>query len=164
MPYGARVWREGFVAGLWGAAGVALWFFVLDLVAGAPLATPHMLGRVLFSVLGAETEIAPWVYTAGYTGVHIAAFVLFGIVLSVVVEASTRIPGVLAGLLLVFVVMQCGFFGLTLLFEHSPEWTGLPWYHVTAANLFAAALMGQYLWRKNPGLALRFAKVLDGRT
>lgn len=164
MPYDARVWREGSVAGVLGAAGVAVWFFLLDITSGTPLATPAMLGRVLFSVLGIADGMSSVAYIAGYSVVHVAAFVLLGIVLSGVVEASKRVPGVLAGLLLLFVIMQVGFFGLTLLFEQSPEWTGLAWYHVTAANLIAAGVMGQYVWRKNPGLALRFAKVLDGRT
>ena len=163
MPLGTRVWREGIVTGLLGAAGVALWFFVVDVVSGTPLATPEMLGRVMFGVLGIGIPVEAWANIVGYTAAHLVAFLLVGTILSVVVDISHRIPVVLAGLLLLFVMMEVGFFGLTLLFSQSAEWTGLAWYHVSAANLVAAGLMGAYLWREHPGLASRFAKVLDGR-
>ena len=44
----ARIMREGFVAGLIGAAAVALWFLVVDLVGGNAFFTPSMLGSAVF--------------------------------------------------------------------------------------------------------------------
>src|SRR2546422_3623474 len=43
-----RVLREGFIAGLIGAAAVAPWFLIVDLVAGRPFFTPAMLGSAVF--------------------------------------------------------------------------------------------------------------------
>src|SRR5260370_34011477 len=43
-----QVLREGFIAGLIGAAAGALWFLVVDLIAGRPLFTPAMLGSAVF--------------------------------------------------------------------------------------------------------------------
>ena len=42
------VLREGIVAGLIGAAVVALWFFVYDIARGEPFRTPSLLGSFVF--------------------------------------------------------------------------------------------------------------------
>ena len=50
---GRSALREGIVAGLIGAAVVALWFFVFDILRGRPFFTPGALGSALF--LGSST-------------------------------------------------------------------------------------------------------------
>jgi hypothetical protein len=160
----ARVWKEGVVAGLLGAAGVAFWFLIVDLVAGAALATPEMLGRTLLSVLGKGIgDLHPMANVAWYTLFHVAAFVVVGVIVSAIVAVSERIPGVLAGLLLFFAVFEVGFYLLTLFLSRSEQFGSLAWYQIGAANLLAAALMGRYLWWQHPELPARAAKVLEGR-
>jgi hypothetical protein len=163
MTQRSGVWREGVVAGLWGAAGVAAWFFVLDLLKGAPLATPEMLGRALWSVLGKGIALSAPANVAGYTVVHLAVFIGLGLALSVLVEASRRVPGVLAGAALLFVLFEFGFYLAALLLAQSPEWTGIAWYHIAAANLVAAGLMGRVIWRAHPDIGARISQALDGR-
>ena len=51
------VLREGIVAGLIGAAVVAVWFFVYDLARGRPFHTPSLLGAFVF--YGADTPAPP---------------------------------------------------------------------------------------------------------
>src|SRR5204863_4981813 len=51
-----KLYQEGLIAGLVGAATVALWFLLVDTVQGRPLYTPTVLGSALFS-RGAG---APW--------------------------------------------------------------------------------------------------------
>ena len=54
MPHARdSVLREGLVAGVIGAAVVALWFLFVDLARGAPLFTPALLGAAVF--FGATT-------------------------------------------------------------------------------------------------------------
>src|SRR5215813_6785332 len=43
-----RIYEEGLVAGLIGAAVIAVWFLVLDTVGGRPFHTPTILGRAIF--------------------------------------------------------------------------------------------------------------------
>ncbi len=45
-------WREGALTGIIGATALAVWFLIVDLIAGQPFYTPTVLGRGLFSVLG----------------------------------------------------------------------------------------------------------------
>ena len=44
----SRLYQEGMIAGLVGAAIVALWFLILDAFNGRPLYTPTVLGTALF--------------------------------------------------------------------------------------------------------------------
>ena len=44
--------RDAFVSGAIGGTVIALWFLVIDVVAGRPFYTPSALGRALFSVFG----------------------------------------------------------------------------------------------------------------
>src|SRR5580704_9228229 len=107
-----RVWREGVTAGLLGAAGVALWFFVVDMAAGQPLHTPALLGRALLSVLGHGINNPDLFNAAAYTVFHVVAFVGVGIIASQLVEASRRMPPLAAGPALFFAVFEVGFYFL----------------------------------------------------
>ena len=68
------------LAGLVGAATVALWFLIYDAATGTPLRTPGLLGAALFQGLRdpAELEISTRAVLA-YTVLHVAAFVAFGL-------------------------------------------------------------------------------------
>jgi hypothetical protein len=71
---------EGTVVGLAGAAAVAIWFLLYDLVEGAPFRTPALLGAALFHGLrdaSALTNTPRLVLE--YTVVHGLAFILFGL-------------------------------------------------------------------------------------
>ena len=68
----AGVLREGVVAGLIGAAVVAVWFLALDLIRGEPLRTPAVLASGFFRLSGGEGILL-------YTAAHGLAFIVFGI-------------------------------------------------------------------------------------
>ena len=48
MDFLKRTLSEGFIAGVIGAGGVALWFLIIDTVSGRPFYTPALLGSALF--------------------------------------------------------------------------------------------------------------------
>src|SRR4051794_21226628 len=87
--------REGVTAGALAATGVALWFFVVDMLAGTPLFTPIQLGSAVATTLGlssiAQSAIVPLV---GYTLVHYAAFSALGIAAAAVTHLARREPHV----------------------------------------------------------------------
>ena len=127
-----RVSREGLVAGLIGAAAVAVWFLVYDLLAGAPLRTPALLGA---AVLEGLRDPAALVITLPlvlkYTVIHGAAFVMFGWAAAGLLALADREPR----LIFVFVMLLCCFevffFALIAmlaewLFETLEWWTILP--------------------------------------
>ncbi len=163
MDDGKGFWREGVMAGLLGAAGVAAWFFVVDVAGGAVLATPDLLGRALLGVLGRPEGFSMLGNVVAYSLFHIVAFVTVGCAVSWIVASSARTPGVLVGLLLFFVVFEAGFYGLTLFLSRFSGLGSLAWYQIGAANLLAAGLMGWYLWHEHPELAARLESALASR-
>ena len=155
-------WTEGITAGLLGAGGVALWFFAVDSMAGRPLYTPGLLGGALLNVLGRGVNHSTLYNAAVYSVLHVAVFLLIGVMASRIVEVSKRIPQVLAGLLLFFVVFEVGFYGVAALMSQYSLVGSLAWYQIGAANLFSAVLMGGYLWRRHPELGPAMEASLDG--
>jgi hypothetical protein len=157
-----QVWKEGVSAGLLGAAGVALWFFVADLIAGQPLYTPGLLGKAMLSLLGHGIEHGVLFNAAAYTVFHVLAFIGVGALASVLVHATQRTPQVAAGLLLLFAVFESGFYSMVVALS-KPEILGaIAWYQILAANLVAATLMGGYLWKKHPEFSPALQHALDG--
>ena len=157
-----NVFREGFIAGVIGATAVALWFFVLDMVAAHPFYTPEVLGRSLLSVLGPDRGYPHFPVVAIYTVVHYAAFVVAGIIATGIIHAGRQQSAVLAGALILFVAFEIGFYGFTAMLSESMLGS-LAWYQIGAANLIATILMGAYLWRIHPTLGRRLDFALGGR-
>lgn len=155
--------RDGITAGIIGATSVAVWFLIVDTIAGQPLHTPIVLGTALFSVLGPIGGEGPFVHLVAYTVFHYVAFIVVGLIAATIVHWADREPTVLAGLLILFVAFEVGFYGLTAMLSEYLPLGELAWYQVAAGNLIAAVLMGAYLWRVHPALARQFAEALDGR-
>ena len=157
-----RTLREGVVAGALAATAVAIWFLILDSVAGRPLATPTMLGASLSSLFGMPGAPAAAGAVLGYTAFHYTAFVVAGLIGATVMNNAEEEPSVLIGFFILFIFFEIGFYGLTAILARSAYYGQLAWYQVLAANLIAAATIGTYLFRRHPGLASRFAHSLAG--
>lgn len=151
--------REGLVSGLIGAAVVAAWFLLLDVVAREPLFTPAALGSLLFYGAASPEQVqltstAVW----GYSVVHVAAFLLFGMVVSALVAQADRTPSFVFAVVLLGVVFEVFFVGMV---ASLGTWVleEFAWWSVLGGNLLAALSMGAYLWGRHPALRRR---VLDG--
>jgi hypothetical protein len=163
MAMNPRVLKDGIIAGMLGAAGVAMWFLAVDMFAGHALYTPEFLGRALFGVLGRGIENhGPTYFVAAYTAFHVVAFAILGIVASMLITALRKAPQFTAGMALFFVVFEVGFYFLALMMSSSNVLGSLAWYQVGAANLVASWLMGGFLLKRHPEFAGNLAHALDG--
>jgi hypothetical protein len=152
MPY-----LDGLIAGIIGAAIVAIWFLFLDTVSGLPLYAPTVLGNALFQ--GGEdiasTDAVPvsLKLTLMYTWVHGLGFVVLGeaAVYFLLLTGKNPNPGFF---LLLFVILECGFVGIALLFAE-PVLHELAWPTVLLGNLLAAAGMVVYLRLRHPNFVIR---------
>jgi hypothetical protein len=161
MPYRHSVIREGVIAGVIGATAVAIWFLLLNGIAGRPLLyTPEILGRALFRIFGPHGSEGGIVYIIAYTIIHYAAFFLVGVALSFIVHRAEEQPTILALFLVLFVVMEMAFYGLTAILSDEALLGSMAWWEIGAANLLAALLMGAYMWRLHPALRQEFAHAL----
>jgi O-antigen/teichoic acid export membrane protein len=135
-----RVLREGIVAGLLGAAVVALWFFAIDAIQGEALRTPRLLGSALLR--GEDPTAAMLVYTV----VHGVAFMAFGILGALLIEGAERQPLLIFALVILFTAFEIFFFGAVIIvaswiLDELAGWT------IFVGNILAAvAMLAYYFW------------------
>jgi hypothetical protein len=142
--------KEGIVAGILGAAAVAIWFGILDLVRGEALRTPALLGAAVFDEPHQMTAIL------GYTVLHGIAFIVFGIIASFLVEAAERHPMFVFALVIFFTAFEVFFFGATVI---AASWIldELSGWAVFVGNVVAAVAMLGFFFRRHRALAHRLA-------
>ena len=141
---------EGTDVGIIGGLAVALWFLVLDTIAGHPLLTPSLLGQVVL-MGNATPDTGNVVFGAVllYTAFHFVVFALLGMGLVALVHWGTDNSVVRYALLPVFLAFEVLFYGLLEVFS---EGTGelFPFWAVVSANTLAAISMALYLWVRHP--------------
>ena len=146
------VLREGIIAGLIGAAVVALWFFVYDLARGHPFLTPGLLGAFVFyginSPIGLEPALGP---ILGYTVLHGLAFIAFGVIAATLMAMSEREPALFIGFIILFACFEAFFFAMLQVFGLSKA-GALAWWSVLVGNLLASVAMLWYFFRVHRAL------------
>lgn len=156
-PDVSAVYVEGLRAGVVGAATIAIWFFILDVVSGRPLYTPTVLGTALFR--GARGLEAPEALSTSFemvlsfTFVHVLVFLLIGVAAARLLALAERDASFGFGIVLFFVIFEFGFLLACILFAE-PVLRALAWPAVLLGNLFAAAAMAAVFWRSHPRLTI----------
>ena len=149
--------REGVMAGLIGAAVVAIWFLIVDVIQGRMFFTPAAIGSALIGGARAPSEVDVSILPIlAYTIVHVFAFVMTGLVAASVLRAAERTSSVvLIGGVLLFFVFEAFSIGLLAILS---MWLfeALSWWSIAVANLIAALAMGTYLARRHTELLSDF--------
>jgi len=153
----SRLYQQGIIAGLLGAATIAAWFFVVDLWSGRPFFTPTALGAALFrsgaglaspGSLEASAELILM-----FTWVHLLVFMVIGGVASRLLGLAEHNANVGFGILLFFVIFMYGFIVTAMIFAQ-PVLQALSTPAILIGNLLAAAVMGAYFRRCHPHLRI----------
>jgi len=144
---------EGLATGLIGAAVVALWILLFDVIRGQPFATPAALGSALFLNADSGDAVRTSVgIVLAYTVVHAAAFSLVGVLLAWSARRLERNPGMWLGWLIGFVILEGFFIGTV---GTHAQWVqgAVGWWAVAIGNVLAVVTMGWWVWRHHPRLA-----------
>jgi hypothetical protein len=153
----SRAYQEGIIAGVIGAATIAIWFFVADSLSGRPFYTPNVLGTALFrhgSGLNQPHALAISIeMVLVYTWVHGMAFCVIGGFASKLLALAERNLNLGFGIVLLFVIFEFGFVGAAFIFAE-PILQVLAWSAVLVGNLLAATAMASYFWRHHPNLTI----------
>ena len=155
--------REGVVAGSLGALAVALWFLLVDGIAGRALHTPALLGALVVrspDPIAASEGPNRLMLAALYTPIHFILFALFGVVVVFLMHGAKKQPSLLMLALLLFAVFELGFTGLVAILGQTAL-GDLAWYQVAIGNLIAVLVMGWYVWRGHPGVRATWRRRLD---
>ena len=151
-------YAEGIRAGLVGATTIALWFLLLDTIAGRPLYTPSVLGTALLQ--GADSLDAPGGVPIAletvitFTWIHVLAFLLIGVAAARLVDLAEHDASYGFGILLLFVIFEFGFLAVNVVLAE-PVLRAIAWPAVLVGNLLAAAAMASVFWRRHPRLLIR---------
>jgi hypothetical protein len=153
MVLESRIVREGVVAGVIGAAAVAVLILIFDIAGGAPLESPAILGSAILKGVRDPTLVT--VSTGpivGYTIVHGLGFIGVGLLAAFLVAAAEREPAMVLALLIFFAAFEVFFLAL-IAFWALPVLGALAWWEILAGNLAASVSMLYYFHRCHPGLA-----------
>ena len=152
-PAQRSVLREGIVAGLIGAAVVAVWFLFFDIARGRPFLTPGLLGAAVFQGVtnptGLEITVANVV---GYTLIHGLAFIAFGVVAASLMAISEREPTLFVAFVILFAAFEVFFFGVVGALGRSML-GALVWWAILIGNLLASLAMLWYFFRAHRALS-----------
>jgi hypothetical protein len=151
-------YKQGLEAGVLGAATIAVWFFLVDIVSGHSLFyTPNILGTALFrggAGLDHPDALAVSFETVlVYTWVHGLVFCAIGGIAAKLLDLAEQDVNAGFGILLLFVIFEFGFLGAALIFAE-PVLRALTWSSVLIGNLLAAAVMAGYFWRHHANLKI----------
>jgi hypothetical protein len=150
------IYQQGIVAGVIGAATVAIWFFIID-VSTAGRSTRRTFSAALFrhgSGLNQPHALAISLeMVLVYTWVHGMAFCVIGGFASKLLALAERNLNLGFGIVLLFVIFEFGFVGAAFIFAE-PILQVLAWPAVLVGNLLAATGMAGYFWRHHPNLTI----------
>ncbi len=154
----SEVYREGIVAGIIGAATIAIWFFVIDTFYGRPFYTPSVLGTALFrggvGIDQFRTLPVSFDMVLLYTWVHGMVFCVMGGLAAKLLALAEQNRNLGFGVVLLFIIFEFGFFVAAFVFA-APLLQALTWPTVLVGNFLAAAAMAYYFWRHHPSLIIR---------
>jgi hypothetical protein len=146
-----------------GALAVALWFLLVDGIAGRALHTPALLGAL---VSGTPDPIAAaegpnrLMLAALYTPIHFILFALFGVLVVFLMHRAKKRPSLLMLALVLFAIFEGGFTGLVALLAQTAL-GDLAWYQVAIGNLIAVIVMARYVWQRHTDVAAIWSRRLD---
>jgi len=145
--------RDGLIAGMIGAAIIAVWFLIYDAARGRPFRTPALLGAAALRGAQDPTMVSsapgPVVH---YTVLHGVVFALIGVLIAYLIAAAQRRPALH---LVLFIGLGCFEVALlAVIARFAPALlTEIAWWAILVANALAAAGMAAYLLVRHGHLA-----------
>ncbi len=146
MASNSRYLREGIIAGIIGAAIVAVWFLIYDAARGRPFRTPALLGAAAFQGVHDPAGVPTAAHlVVQYTVLHGVVFAMIGVLIAYLIVSAQRQP---SRLLLIFIVLMCFevFFLAVVTWLAHPVLNELTWWSILLANALAAAGMLVYFF------------------
>ena len=153
----SKPYQEGIVAGVLGAATIAVWFLLIDAISGRPLYTPTVLGTALFrggaGLDSPETLPISFDMVLVFTWIHVLVFGVIGGIAAHLLALVERRPNLGFGVVILFVVFEFGFIAVAMVFAEDVL-HALAWPAILVGNTLAAASMAAYLWHRHPHLRI----------
>jgi hypothetical protein len=128
---------------------------VYDTTLGRPLYTLALLGAAILKGLRDPNPLhISTAVVLGYSVVHGAAFILFGILAAILLAAAEREPMLMLAVFVMFTCFEVFFFGLVKVVDEALL-RSLGWWTIFVGNLLAATAMLAYFHARHPSLGTR---------
>ena len=171
MASNSRYLRDGIIAGLIGAALVAVWFLIYDAASGRPFRTPSLLGAATFEGVKDPATVPTAAHlVVQYTVLHGVVFALIGVLVAYLIVSAQREPSRLLMLVIALLCFEVFFLAVVTTLAH-PVLDEVAWWAILTANAVAAgvplrtpALLGAALFhglREPSALAITVPLVLE---
>jgi hypothetical protein len=145
MASHSRYFREGVIAGLIGAALVAVWFLIYDAARGRPFRTPSLLGAATFEGVKDPSAVPTAAHLVlPYTVLHGVVFAMIGVLIAYLIVTVQREPSRLLMLFIGLMSFEIFFLAVVTWLAH-PVLDELAWWAILVANALAAFGMLAYL-------------------
>ncbi|HUM15432.1 MAG TPA: hypothetical protein VL086_07085 [Candidatus Nitrosotalea sp.] len=145
MASHSRYFREGVIAGLIGAALVAVWFLIYDAARGRPFRTPALLGAATFEGVKDPSAVPTAAHlVVPYTVLHGVVFAMIGVLIAYLIVTVQREPSRLLTLFIALMCFEVFFLAVVTWLAH-PVLNELAWWAILVANALAASGMLAYL-------------------
>jgi hypothetical protein len=143
---------EGILVGVAGAVAAAIWYLLIDLLAGAPFRTPDALGHAITHM--APDQPADAIHAdavLAYAVIHFLIFVAIGLALTWLVHQVIQHSSLRMALWLAVVI---GFTGLALVMYMLAPASGyrLPWWSPVGAAAVGVLVEVYLILRRHPSL------------
>ena len=147
----ARPANEAVRIGIAGATAIWLWLLAIDVIAGAPLHTPGIIGRDLLGIIlpGVHTSLLAGVLA--FTLAHYALWTVLGMLVVRAIAADAQSPGVLILAIIILILLQLVFVGITQIFDETLL-RRHAWPAMLGGNVIGLLIAGAYLLRLHPEL------------
>jgi hypothetical protein len=146
MTSKSRYIREGIIAGMIGAAIVAVWFLIYDAARGRPFRTAALLGAATFEGVKDPSAVSVTAHLVlQYTVLHGVVFAMIGVLIAYLIVSAQREP---SRLLMLFIALMCfEVFFLAVVVGLTPQVLGaVSWWAILVANALAAFGMLAYFF------------------
>jgi hypothetical protein len=151
--------REGLLVGLLAGGAVLLWWLVVDLLSGAPLATPSALGEVLLGGDRPTGHVPLDLSAVGvYAVAHFTMFAVLGLVLIRLVHLVTEHLELRMGLWIAIVLTAVWLILHTYVLARYTR-HGIPLWGMVGAAVVGIGTMLAVTWARHPALRRSLRRV-----
>jgi hypothetical protein len=164
MASNSRYFREGVIAGLIGAALVAVWFLIYDAARGRPFRTPSLLGAATFEGVKDPSAVPTAAHLVlPYTVLHGVVFAMIGVLIAYLIVTVQREPSRFLTLFIALMSFEIFFLAVVTWLAH-PVLNELAWWAILLGNALAAFGMLAYLVLGHRALGRALLSPLWSRT
>jgi hypothetical protein len=164
MASHSRYFREGVIAGLIGAALVAVWFLIYDAARGRPFRTPSLLGAATFEGVKDPSAVPTAAHLVlPYTVLHGVVFAMIGVLIAYLIVTVQREPSRFLTLFIALMSFEIFFLAVVTWLAH-PVLNELAWWAILLGNALAAFGMLAYLVLGHRALGRALLSPLWSRT